>query len=198
MSRMPLSERRERLIDAAIKVITEEGLSAATTRSIVAAADMPLASFHYAFESHHVLLSHTLDVLIGIQEEELALPEIDSDCVGDLLRNTLNGWLDHLVERPEQHLAIRELTSYFMRSEEDNDKATSWRDRFSGVATELLQEFADAKAVEFTQSVKFLGSVIVTLFEGLESSYLIERNEETVRQTVQVWTDGDLFSTRKL
>lgn len=56
MARIPVEERREALIDAAFRVIGEQGLSRASTRAIVAEAGMSLASFHYAFESRDQLL----------------------------------------------------------------------------------------------------------------------------------------------
>ena len=55
MTRIPAAERRAALIDAALRVVSRNGLAQATTRAIVAEAGMSLASFHYAFESRDEL-----------------------------------------------------------------------------------------------------------------------------------------------
>ena len=49
-------ERRERLLDACLQVIGEDGVSHASTRRIAAAADVPLGSITYHFESTYELL----------------------------------------------------------------------------------------------------------------------------------------------
>ena len=51
MARIPAAQRRDALIGAALQVVADRGVAAATTRAIVAEAGMSLASFHYAFES---------------------------------------------------------------------------------------------------------------------------------------------------
>ena len=51
MPRVSAPSRREALIEAALRVMERDGLTAGTTRAIVAEAGMSLASFHYAFSS---------------------------------------------------------------------------------------------------------------------------------------------------
>ena len=55
MPRLAVAERREALIEAALRVTEREGLAGGTTRAIVAEAGMSLASFHYAFSSREEL-----------------------------------------------------------------------------------------------------------------------------------------------
>jgi TetR/AcrR family transcriptional regulator, regulator of biofilm formation and stress response len=57
MPHMTNDERREQLIDAATKVIREEGLAKATTRRIADAAGAPLGSLHYCFRGKEDLLA---------------------------------------------------------------------------------------------------------------------------------------------
>ena len=65
MTRIPAPERRAALARAARTVIARDGLQAATTRAIVAEADMPLASFHYAFASRDELLAELVRRVVG-------------------------------------------------------------------------------------------------------------------------------------
>src|SRR5450432_328934 len=70
MSRIPATERRSALAQAALAVIARDGLAAATTRAIVAEAGMPLASFHYAVASRDELLRDVVELVVA--EEGMA------------------------------------------------------------------------------------------------------------------------------
>ena len=65
MTRIPATERRAALADAALIVIARDGVAAATTRAIVAEAGMPLASFHYAVASRDELLRDVVDLVVA-------------------------------------------------------------------------------------------------------------------------------------
>ena len=65
MARMPLAQRRQQLVDAAIAVLTREGVPKATTRAIVAEADTSLSVFHYCFDSKQELLDAVIKTLVG-------------------------------------------------------------------------------------------------------------------------------------
>ncbi|GAC48824.1 TetR/AcrR family transcriptional regulator [Gordonia aichiensis] len=56
LARMSVDDRRTALVESAYRVIADHGVEGATTRRICAHAGMPLASFHYAFESRTALL----------------------------------------------------------------------------------------------------------------------------------------------
>ena len=74
MPRIAVDERRELLVEAAIRVMVRDGVAKATTRSIVAEAGMALAAFHYSFRSKQELLenvietitAHTLDLAVEV------------------------------------------------------------------------------------------------------------------------------------
>ncbi len=64
MARVTASERRQQLIDAAFRVMTRDGVAAASTRAIAAEANAPLASFHYVFSSKEELLREVTESLV--------------------------------------------------------------------------------------------------------------------------------------
>lgn len=57
MARLSADERRMQLIDAALAVMSNEGLQAATTRRISEYAGVQLATMHYVFDNKHDLLA---------------------------------------------------------------------------------------------------------------------------------------------
>ena len=49
VARIPADERRQQLVEAAIRVMARDSVAQATTRAIVGEAGMPLGVFHYCF-----------------------------------------------------------------------------------------------------------------------------------------------------
>jgi AcrR family transcriptional regulator len=60
MAHTPARERRKQFIEAASRVISEKGVSGATTRAVAAEAGAPLATLHYVFENKENLLIELL------------------------------------------------------------------------------------------------------------------------------------------
>lgn len=182
MHRMPLSERREQLVDAAVTVIANRGLSAATTRAIVAEASMPLASFHHVFESHHMCLVKAMGVLVDRQAADLRFPEPGDETLAEYLFRALGVWVDHLVAFPLQHLAVRELTAYFLRTPHETAHASLWRRRHIELIIGLISDFDRAQAQSVHRDAEFVASTIVSLCDALESGYLLDRDEAFARR----------------
>ena len=65
MPRLAVTDRREALVEAALRVMARDGLAAGTTRAVVAEAGMSLASFHYAFASRDELLAELVRRVVG-------------------------------------------------------------------------------------------------------------------------------------
>ena len=61
MTRIPVADRRTALVQAALRVVARDGVAAASTRRIVGEAGMPLASFHYVFESRDELMAQLIE-----------------------------------------------------------------------------------------------------------------------------------------
>jgi AcrR family transcriptional regulator len=68
---MSADARRAELLQAALRVMSRDGVAAGTTRAIVAEAGMPLATFHYCFRSRNELL-RDLITLVTTMERDVA------------------------------------------------------------------------------------------------------------------------------
>lgn len=182
MHRMPLSERRDQLIDAAINVIADRGLAAATTRAIVAEAGMPLASFHHVFESHHACLIKAMVVLVERQGNGLRFPEPEpqDETLAEYLVRALGVWVDHLVKFPLQHLAVRELTAYFLRTPDGAAHASLWRRRHIDLIVGLIVDYQRAQGRDRRGVVSF-ATAVASLCDALESGYLLDHDEAFAR-----------------
>ena len=116
MTRMPLAQRRQQLVDAAIAVLTREGVSKATTRAIVAEAGTSLSVFHYCFDSKQELLDAVIKSLVG-RTVDLAEASFEAGASRrQMIRAGLGAYWQHVVANPDQHLLTYELTQYALRS----------------------------------------------------------------------------------
>src|SRR3954454_4054907 len=109
-TRRSLTERREQLLDAAIDVMSDRGISGATTRAITERAGVPHGVFHYCFDSKAALLRALL-----ARESERALStawrlDPDSDGLTEALATAIHGQLARVRAGPKQFLVLAELT----------------------------------------------------------------------------------------
>ncbi|TDC26866.1 TetR family transcriptional regulator [Streptomyces sp. 8K308] len=72
MARRYDPDRRERIVQAAVRVVTEHGIAGLTHRAVAAEADVPLGSTTYHFAGRDDLLAAALDRLNEIWLADLA------------------------------------------------------------------------------------------------------------------------------
>src|SRR6188472_385664 len=113
MARMPATERRVALGQAALTVIARDGIHAATTRAIVAEAGMPLASFHYAVASREELLRDVVALVVaGEGAATLNSLALEAPDVRTAVRAILGSYLDLVRADPGREQAMFELTQH--------------------------------------------------------------------------------------
>lgn len=184
MTRMSLAERRHKLIEAALRVIGEHGVPAATTRAIAAEAGMPLASFHYAFESHQNLMGEALSALVNDELAEQRAWQPRGNSVGDVVASVLGSHLDDLVQRPDVHRTLSELCDYALRTEGLEQVPVEWRARRVEQLSTALEKHARTAGLHLPRSVEDFAQYLLVTADGLTRTYLVTRDEELVRGVV--------------
>lgn len=190
---MPVGERRRALVDAAIRVIARDGVAGATTRAIVAEADMSLASLHYAFGSREELLR----VVVGVvteQEGRAALASMLPTALAadmtmaDVVAAGLDRYLDLLEADPQREQALLELSLYAMRSAApagEPGTAAAQHTLYLHVAEEMLEQAADLTRHRWTAPLDDLARLLVTVTDGLTSTWLADRDSAATRRTAR-------------
>ena len=120
VARMSADERRSKLVDAAIRVMTRDGVAEATTRAIAAEAGMPLGVFHYAFRSKQELMAMVTETIACAARPTSTRPSSSGDTpdLYELVHAGLSAYFDHVVAHPEEHLVTYELTATALREPE--------------------------------------------------------------------------------
>ncbi|MCH1882391.1 TetR family transcriptional regulator [Agrococcus sp. ARC_14] len=101
MARKPAEVRRKDLVEAGLRVIAREGMHAATVRAIVAEADVPLATFHYVFESRDEMIGEAYAYVVLPRVGELPIPFGTDSAPLEAVRAVLHDWIDRFVAHPE-------------------------------------------------------------------------------------------------
>jgi AcrR family transcriptional regulator len=108
------SERRQRLLEEALRLVSESGLGAVTHRNVEQAAGAPHGSVTYWFGSREGLISALVDWLCEESERQtraIATPVQQQIAAGqtldvDAVATALSGWMDSAAAH---HLARMEL-----------------------------------------------------------------------------------------
>lgn len=191
--RIPVGERRRALVDAAVRVIARDGVAGATTRAIVAEAGMSLASLHYAFGSREELLR----VVVGVvteQEGRAALAGLLPTALApemtmvDVVAAGLDRYVDLLEADPQREQALLELSLYAMRSDApagEPGTAAAQHALYLRVARETLEQAAVLTGHRWTAPLDDLARLLVTITDGLTSTWLADRDTAATRRTAR-------------
>jgi AcrR family transcriptional regulator len=183
MARLPVAERRRRLLAAAFTVISRAGVAGATTRAVVDEAGMKLASFHYAFASREELLAELVGDVIGRTEVVLAVPPREGESLEQLLERGLLRYLDTVREAPERERAMLELTQYSLRTPGLEGLAARQYEGYRALAAASLTEAADRTGCTWQRPLDEIASHLVALTDGLALAWLADADDPRAHRT---------------
>lgn len=184
MSRMPVADRRQFLLDAAFTVIAHNGVDGATTRAICAEAGMTLSTFHYVFESRDALLAALVEYGIAREFDSVSTAfdvagHDDAhglDGVERILRTSFAGYIDGIAADPERTQALISLNQYARQTTGlARLGAEMYYRYYEGIAEALALAAAQCE-VQWQSPVEELSPLIVAAVDGITLSYLNIRN----------------------
>lgn len=177
--RIPPARRQELLLEAAFRVMAREGVAAATTRAVCAEAEMPLASFHYVFESQQALMAALIRSVVH-RESHLVAGFQPSGDLGHDVEELLLSTFEFVREHPGEEQALLELGHYAARTPGLRDLAGS---RFA-VSAEVVRGALDLLAERYGPSDtdrELLVQLVLTVIEGNTMVWLSTRDDEACR-----------------
>lgn len=185
---MSAEARREMLTQAAIKVMTREGVARATTRAIASEAQMPLGIFHYAFASKHELLVRVIQTIArqskgDIDEAVLSRPDLDLEGVATA---GLMAYFDHVVAHPQEHMLTYELTQFALREERFEGVARDQYEYYLRENEALLEAFAEIMQIEYVVPLPVVSRFAFSVMDGLALNWLAMGDEEGAREVVHL------------
>ena len=191
MTRIPASERRAALVEAALRVVSRNGIAQATTRAIVAEAGMSLASFHYAFDSRDELIDELITTVVA-REQQAVIPDL---VAGQSLRELLESGLLRLLRAPQ---APTPSTSRRCSSSPSTrcGRPSGIRSpspqyaRYAALAERSLELAAEHADIDWRRPVAEVARVLVALTDGLTLTWLVDRDDAAARAVAHAAADA--------
>ncbi|MFG2825329.1 TetR/AcrR family transcriptional regulator [Kitasatospora sp. NPDC048365] len=178
MNRRSADERREELIEAAIRVMIRDGVAKATTRAVVAEAGLPLGAFHYCFRSKEELLQSVVERIMA----RSLVPALGAVTAAgppeQVVRTALHAYWDRIRQSPDEQLLTYELTQYALRQPGLTDLARRQYQHYLSTVRTSLEALAQLADVEWTVPLPVLTRYGMGMLDGLTLTWLIDRDEE--------------------
>lgn len=200
MTRMSVEKRREALIEAAYRVIADHGVEGATTRRVCAGANMPLASFHYAFESRMALLTAVMDQAVPRSLNTLADEIREYTPAGDMPGDGLAGVereIDQslqalfllIVKDPGRVHATMSLALYSRQQEELRAAGRAMWERLYGLGVITLDSIAQRHGTRWTLPPEKLGPLLIAATNAVGMVYLTTSDEDRTQLVIDAIKD---------
>ena len=186
MARMSASERRDLLVQAAIAVMSRDGVAHTTTRAIVAEAGMQIGVFHYCFRSKEELVLEVMRT-IGTRTFE-AVGEVlhhTQDPV-EIIQQSLAAYWRHIEADPLEHLLTYELTQYALRQPGQEAAATAQYEHYINGMVDFLSAAAEAGRFTWTTPVDVLARFVLATIEGVTFQWLVNRDSDAAKAMLGV------------
>jgi AcrR family transcriptional regulator len=196
--RRSAEERREQLLDAAVEVIAEQGLSRATTRAITDRAGLALGAFHYVFNSKDELLEAVIHRVVRDIDATMAktaaaaTPEVEASLAGEpLVVEQLRGFLRRAwpyFERSRSlQLAQYELTLHALREPTKHHLAVQQYQLLVGTVGAMLRGLTDALDDDASDE---LARFVVATVDGLLLQWLVEQDHDAAEVRLRHYLDA--------
>ena len=180
-ARMPAAERRALLIDAAISVMSREGVPHTTTRAIVAEAGMQIGVFHYCFRSKEELVLEVMREINQRSTEAVTAAVVPTNDPAQLIQNTVQAYWSHIESNPLEHLLTYELTQWAMRQPGGEADARAQYDGYFTSVTEILTAVAGLGGFEWRTPVDVLCRFVLAILEGVTFQWVVNRDDDMAR-----------------
>lgn len=185
MNRLPVAERREQLIEAALTVASRDGIDAATVRAIAAEAGVSLGVVHYCFQDKDELL-RAMAHAITAQNLERSLDELPEGAdVETIITAVIDALWGSIASARGPQLLSYELTTSSLRHSELNQVAIEqYRGQWS--AAEQVLELVERSAhVGWRVPRAHIARAIVAVVDGFSLAWLVDGDTEAARRGLQ-------------
>ncbi|WP_238555683.1 TetR/AcrR family transcriptional regulator [Gordonia amicalis] len=196
--RMSVEQRRSALIESAYRAIADHGVEGATTRRICAHAGMPLASFHYAFESRTALLCAVMEQAVPVDIERMLHsvmpaadfgPNPDVDALKANIVRQFHAFVDLLKADPGRMQATIALGIYAHNHAELQQVGKVMYEQLYRVASFGLQETAELAGLTWTRPTEEIGPFIIAATSSITLIYLSTGDDKVVDSIITAVAD---------
>jgi AcrR family transcriptional regulator len=168
--------RRAELVEAAARVVSREGVAAATTRRIAGEAGLPQGLVHYWFASKDELLQEVILSLLG-QFEDAAIAPAGADArdpAGYVLSAFRAAFAVVEADDPGRQVATYELTTWALRTPHLREVARQQYAAYRETAAAIAAPWLAAHGRDFPGSADAMAQFVAVLFDGAVLAWLAD------------------------
>lgn len=185
MNRLPVAERREQLIEAALTVASRDGIEAATVRAVAAEAGVSLGVVHYCFQDKdellramaHAITQQNLTSTLGALPEGAPVEAVVEGVIHAL-------WLGLRDNRGAQLLSY-ELTTTALRHPELAQVAIEQYEGQWAAADQALQLVERASGISWSVPRAALARTVIAVVDGISLAWLVDGDDEAALSALQ-------------
>ena len=190
MQRIAVEDRRTALLTAALRVIGREGMGAASTRAIAAAAGMPTASFHYVFASYDAMVEQLVAAVLDAQAAAVAVAVESADDLRGFVAGALQGWLDRAAAVPDAEVALHEIVAWSRSSPGRRHLAEVVYERYTASIESFMQAAGARFGVRWRIPSDDVARFVLVLTDGVAARWLVDRDVAAARTALAVGADA--------
>lgn len=193
LNRLPADERRTQLVESALSIAEQRGVSAVTVRAVAEEAGVSLGVVHYCFESKEALIAAMGETLIlqlsASMQHAFAQVRHAPDLSGiqgleELLHIGLTGMWPTIEATPDRQLLTYEITAQALRSrnlgaERAGAVAHDQYRIMDEHATAFLAECAEISGTVWTEPLDSIARLSLAMIDGLVLRWLVDRDSDS-------------------
>lgn len=173
MARLPSAERRRQLVEAAIRVMTRDGVAKTTTRAVCAEAGVSLSVFHYCFESKQAMIESVVETITEHSVAPVAEGIQPTSDVRAAIRAALYTYWDHVLANPAEHMLTYELTQYALRQPGFEYLARRQYEQYAAANAAMIDQLRARLGFTLTVPDETLVRYLATVIDGLTLNFLV-------------------------
>ncbi|WP_371517283.1 TetR/AcrR family transcriptional regulator [Kitasatospora sp. NBC_01300] len=175
MAHVPASERRPQLVQAALDLMTREGVAAGSTRAIAAELGVAQATVHYTFGTKKDLYRAVVEQLTAefIGHVRAAYPGDGS--FGEQVATLVHALWESSTGTDGRCVLLSEFAALAMRDPDLQEIMRALQHGIERTAAEMLTALAEAHGLELATPAEEIAVHFLTGFDGLTDRYLALR-----------------------
>jgi AcrR family transcriptional regulator len=175
-------ERRTEIIEAAIRVLSRDGITETTTRKIAAEANVNQATLRYYFGSKDDLLFAVLQEMMRRTREIVHAGTPIGYGLHEAISESLKAYWAYVEASPELEVMQYELTLYALRHSNSAWLAQQQYDGYATVVTTMLQDGFEAAGKMCAVPLAELARFIIGGLDGLLLQFISDHDTNRARR----------------
>ncbi len=181
-----INKGKQRIIDAAIEVIKEKGVTETSVRDIAAKAGITTGSIYHHYKNREEVLFDVLHKTLHISPRISNNPSTKTKNREDVLAEICDGIKERFLKKDEQRFYILLLIDVIAKNNELKDR---YADYYKNILKDTGDLFYYAFGIENEKMKKAVASILVMALDGFAIQQSLEAFPENTEEMIRVFIE---------